>query len=256
MEHSKKIGLLWILAAVVFAGLFVIGIPILAKKIPFEKEKSWTESIELVDKHLICKNEKKNALLKKIVDRVYPQLPDDNAISIEVSVYRSDKINAFAFLGGRIYICEELLSKVESAEALAGVLAHEIGHVKRRHIMQSLIVRLMTYAGLVYLLGDSSAGQRIINSFLEMQYTKQKEIEADKDAVVRLKQAEISLSGLKSFFEYMGKQTNVPDFLSDHPGFTERLSLLEKESIHDSKPILSPEEWSELKTICKSEKGL
>ena len=50
-----------------------------------------------------------------------------------------DLVNAFTIPGGRIYIYKGLFEFCESAEQLAAVLAHEIGHVEKCHKVSKLI---------------------------------------------------------------------------------------------------------------------
>jgi predicted Zn-dependent protease len=75
---------------------------------------------------------------------------------------------------------------------VAGVLAHEIGHVRERHVMQGLLRQM----GLAVVLGgfDGSGGSSL-NSLLSTTYTRGSEREADDHSLKALKQANVSPVG-------------------------------------------------------------
>lgn len=93
-------------------------------------------------------------------------------------------VNAFALPGGQIFITRGLYARLENEDQLAGVLAHEIGHVRHRHasehmakgqLGQSLVGAVTVGAG------DYTAGQlaNMVNQMVQMKYSREDESESD-----------------------------------------------------------------------------
>jgi hypothetical protein len=65
--------------------------------------------------------------------------------------------NAFALPGGTVVVTDQLLELSPDDAALAGVLAHEIGHVEHRHLMRQLISGTVVGVVATLLAGDTSS---------------------------------------------------------------------------------------------------
>jgi Zn-dependent protease with chaperone function len=70
-------------------------------------------------------------------------------LPLRVAVVRRPEANAIALPGGRVYVFEGLVDKAENADELAGVIAHEIGHIAHRDGVRAV----MQAAGLSFLFG-------------------------------------------------------------------------------------------------------
>lgn len=92
--------------------------------------------------------------------------------------------NALALPGGHIVITDELLALMQGADdAVLGVLAHEYGHVRRRHGLQALVRLGMVSAATSVALGDFSAVLAGVPALLaHLGYSREAEREADADA--------------------------------------------------------------------------
>jgi beta-barrel assembly-enhancing protease len=184
--------------------------------------------------------------------------------SFSVSVVDSPVVNAFAAPGEQIVIMRGLLAKAESADEVAGVLAHEMGHGLELH-PESAIVRVLGLTAIMeFMLGGS--GGTIANLGLlltNLSYTRQGEREADAQALRVLKQAGIASRGFSDFFRRMAKtesdrkQDKSPDpvdatfnMLRSHPSLSERLAVVEAQPVYPATPALSQSEWLDLKSIC------
>src|SRR5262249_20810891 len=120
------------------------------------------------------------ALLSKVVQRLYPIYPTDANFPLKVDVIKGSTVNAYASLGGRIYIFDGLLKQVTSVEELAGVLAHEIEHVHHRDIIQGVVVRMVNVGLLQSIFTNVHAvGPVIAKMMLNMSFTREQESEAD-----------------------------------------------------------------------------
>ncbi len=252
ISNSKLKGLFWLSLGILVAGLIAVGLPALVAKIPWSIEKKWATRLGETSAIESCSSPAGDAALKKLLASVYPSLPNDQQIDIDLHIAKGDVINAFAHLGGQIFIYQGLLSEADSADEIAGILAHEISHVVHRHILQGLATRLLTFGALhVIFSGQLGTGGEILNLLLNLRFTREQEAEADHEGLLRLQKASISTLGYAHFFKKLEKLSNIPDFISDHP--PSELRAEEAKRINIEKPIevLTQDEWQSLKHICK-----
>ncbi len=130
---------------------------------------------------------------------------DAHGEDLDIQVANIEMVNAVALPGGKIIIFQGLLDEAKSPDELAGVLAHEIGHVRRRHVMQSLLRQM----GLSFLLGgiDGQAGGAL-NGLLSMAYGRDAERDADNWSIARMADAKIDPTDTAGFFTRMSGEEN------------------------------------------------
>jgi predicted Zn-dependent protease len=250
---DKRKGLIWVVVAIglgLFAALSFSG---LVREIPWSWEKRLSDRLSgLPGNHTCAVHQKSGEILLKIVKRLFPIEAEDSRVSIDVQVARDEDVNAYATLGGHIFVNEGLLTETQSPEEFAGVLAHEIEHVTHRHILESVVIRLATIQGISLVLsGNGVASQAgLADLFLRMSFSRVEEEEADEGALKRLNAAHVSNEGFKDFFERMQKSTSTPSFLSDHPSNLKRMKRIEGFKNGTTAPALDPDEWKSLKGIC------
>ncbi|MBS4096181.1 MAG: M48 family metallopeptidase [Sulfuricella sp.] len=148
-------------------------------------------------------------------------------------VAHSPEINAFAAPGGVVVVNTGLLRATDSAEELAGVLAHEIAHVELRHGLKAVFKNLGLRALLSLALGDYSgtlAGEATA-SLTEMKFSRDAENQADHAGLQRLAQAGIDPRAMPRFFTKLagkeGATAKLPALFSTHPLSDERRARLE-----------------------------
>jgi beta-barrel assembly-enhancing protease len=175
-------------------------------------------------------------------------LPD-----VSIDAYSIPVMNAWALPGGRIIVTSELIARADTAEEVAGVLAHEIGHVRELHAETQFVRQL----GIGVLSGLGSGGDGFATAFAILRYSRDDEREADAIARDIVEKAAIDPEGLRSFFKrvqaeepppFLGKLTNL---LETHPMTQERIDAIKPlpEGIV-ARPVLSGEDWEALKGIC------
>lgn len=126
--------------------------------------------------------------LQAYVNRVGQRLvanSDEPGMSFTFTVIDSPDINAFALPGGFIYINRGLLAYLENEAELAGVLAHEIGHVTASHHsrQQTAAVTNKMVATTAYVLtgsGDLASASNMYGTELISGYGRDMELEADE----------------------------------------------------------------------------
>jgi beta-barrel assembly-enhancing protease len=150
-----------------------------------------------------------------------------------VSRLDSPAVNAMALPGGYILTTRGLMSQPDlSEEELAGILAHEMGHVELGHSRKALVRsgRKQALFLVLSIVGRSPgmAGQ-LAGSLVELGISRESEIEADDFAVKLLGRAGYPPEGLLRFFQRARKFRRTPDwltFLSTHPAIDERIERL------------------------------
>ncbi len=254
-KASKIKGLAWVLAGVFVACAFGFGLSPFVRMIPWSVEKKISSlgGFDALGGEVCSGSPKNQALLKKLVSRLYPLDREDGRFSVDVKIVKDPSVKAFSQLGGKISVNSALLEKAESAEELAGVLAHEIVHVRQRHILEGFIVHLMTVEGIkaVFSSGGSMSNSRWADYFLHMGFSRSQETQADQGGLLRLQKAHINNQGFKNFFERMKESSSVPALLSDHPSDQNRSQMAEKFSNQNTTPIMTAEEWKSFQSYCR-----
>ncbi len=206
---------------------------------------------------LTCNNEAGLAALRKMEARLIEGR--EMEYDLDIRVFDNEMVNAFAAPGGQIVIVRGLLDKATSADAVAGVLAHEIGHVENRDATIGAL-RAAGSAGLLSMvLGDFSGGTLAVlvtEHLISTSYTREAEILADDFALEALHEAEVSSEGLASFFDYIlgleGGGPALPAYLNTHPPSQARAdkSRAHAETQSKTSSVLTDVEWRALKAIC------
>lgn len=180
--------------------------------------------------------------VKNIVDRLLAQVPPQ-PFDFNTNVLLHNSLNAFASPGGYIFVHTGLIMQVDHESELAGVLAHELAHSTQRHIasriqkMQKTSILSMAGALAGALLGGGSskgaavAGSLAAGQSAMLNYSRLDETEADEIGLQYLVAAGFKPVGMVGAFEKIrAKQwitgTDVPAYLSTHPGVTERINSL------------------------------
>ena len=104
---------------------------------PEEVQMGKEFSTEVESQFEIYENVEVTGYVQRVGNRLV-QVCDRKDIEYHFSVINKDELNAFALPGGYIYIYTGLLSELDDEAQLAGVLAHEIGHVTSRHATERL----------------------------------------------------------------------------------------------------------------------
>lgn len=163
---------------------------------------------------------------------------------IRVNIFETDPVNGLAAPDGRIFITRGFYNKYKAgdvtAEELASVIAHELGHValghsKRRMIdfsgQNALRVVLSSIIGrFIPIVGPWLAG--VIISMLTAKLSRRDEYEADAYASALLTKAGIGTGPQKSLFQKLDKlsagMNSAPAWLLSHPKTADRIAAIEE----------------------------
>ncbi len=161
----------------------------------------------------------------------------DRHLPYQFFIVNAEAVNAFAVPGGYIYVNRGLVERADNMSELAGVLAHEIGHVEERHSIEQMerVQSANLGLNLAYILlgrapsGVEQAAIGVGGNLVFARYSRGAEDEADAVAIPLLMNAGINPRGLLTFFdELIAEQQRSPSALeawfSTHPTTQERIA--------------------------------
>ena len=270
---KKKIVLDGLKSLSIFGGIFLLfylGLNLLSE----EKKTKWFYSDkktslisfeqeialgELVAAHIISA-QYKEPLTSKTIDsmmwavskRLQQQIPA-TAYDYTIVVLDDPQVNAFTIPGGNIYVFKGLISFCESPEQLAAVLAHEMGHVEKRHTVD----RLVREFGLSILFSVMTGGDSVLlydlyQTLISTGFSRSQEKEADQFALELLEDANISPKSIASFFRKLNRENlaynEKIELIMTHPHNNARIKAsLAYEVDVDFKEIPLDLNWEKIK---------
>ena len=251
-------GILVGIAAVL--ALFWYSLPTITKYaaslVPHEYEKKASDALfkDLGDIKVCTPQKEAKLALDKLIKRVYPIEASEKLEDLRIDIVKADPDmeNAFTLPGGRIILFQKLVKNARSPEDLAGILAHEIGHAKNRHILQKIIQALGFTAMFQLIGGDFSSALALdpstVLSIGSLSFDRGMETESDNFALERLKKSKIDPVYTAEFFK------RIPDLgmaiVSTHPGHEERIKRFSQKIDFKPAPVLTEKEWKALQAYC------
>jgi Zn-dependent protease with chaperone function len=182
----------------------------------------------------------------------------DMKVPLQAAVLNSSVKNAIALPGGRVYFFRGLLEVARSPDEVAGVMAHELGHVHHRDSLRKLLQAGGSSFLLGLLFGDVTGAGAVIfatRTLLDRAYTRKAEHRADGfaiDAMKRLGRSAVPMGEL--LVRITGKQgEKSSSILASHPFSEDRLERMKREAPQTPGPeLLTPAQWQALKAICRN----
>ena len=167
--------------------------------------------------------------------------PTNEKYPFQFKIVNDTAINAFALPGGFVYVNRGAIEAADNESQIAGVIAHEIGHVVLRHGTHQISRAYVAQAPLAILggvLGAGSVGSILgqlgigfgLNS-LFLKYSRDAESQADLMGTQILHDSGYDPRGMVDFFEKLQAQSKekTSQFFSDHPVPENRISNVQKE---------------------------
>ena len=202
----------------------------------------------------VCRTPASDAALAKLLDKLDPGTPQ-----VRAGIANIDMVNAVALPGERVLLFDGIVQQAKSPEELAGVLAHEIGHVRERHVMTAM----MRQFGLSILLAGADSGLASnVAGIATLGYSRAAEREADDYARARLAASDVSPLGAAGFFERMAKDAREEDtpavvgWIASHPSSRTRARDFRAAARKDRPypPVLTAAEFAALKSACRQDR--
>jgi predicted Zn-dependent protease len=174
-----------------------------------------------------------NERVEGVLDRIVAICDRKDLVYI-IKVFDEDPINAVSLPGGYVYVFRGLIDKVKSDDELAGVIAHEVGHITARHgvkRMQAAYAAMALQVASIPAGGNVAGGVSLAINSLFMAYSQEDEFEADRLAVKYLKKAGYDPQGMVTFFETLkAEQEKEPlnqyGYWRTHPYISQRIAVV------------------------------
>jgi predicted Zn-dependent protease len=153
---------------------------------------------------------------------------------ITLTVIESQTINAFATIGGYIYVTTGLIGLCDNEEELAGVMGHELAHITRRHVAKRMEKEKYLNIGMLAavlagaLVGSPAlmVGGMASAQAVALKYSRDDEAEADRVGSTTADKAGYSGMGISEFLKKLrvgGRDTTIPQYLVTHPFHEDRI---------------------------------
>lgn len=196
-------------------------------------------------------------VLRKVASRLLSVI-DDGKDPWEYSfdVIDSKEVNAFALPGGPTFFFTGLLDKLSTEDQLAGVLAHELTHVRREHWAYAYADNQKRALGINLLLIFTKASSTVGNIasigndlLFNLPFSRKHEKEADEQGLDMMVKAGYNPTGMKQVFEMLSKVSGgskPPEWLSDHPDDKNRIKNMQEriDNMHKTFPPQKPLPWA------------
>lgn len=196
------------------------------------------------------------------VDSILTSICNANGIDrkeIKLHVIKSDEINAFAFPNKHLVVFTNLVADCQNEAELAGVMAHELAHIQKHHVMKKLIKEV----GLSALISIASGGsseiiRQLAKTISSTAYDRSLESEADLKAIDYLIEAHINPIPFADFLSRLGNdegdKPNALTWISTHPDSKARAEKIIEYAAgkkQEHEPVLTKETWDKLKDEVK-----
>lgn len=248
LERKWGVALGALVALIVgLAALYNYGLPVLADKVaervPIDYEvRLGNHALQWLDGNGFFQPSKldaaKQTVLRDGFARLRRGLPQEQHMQLAFRAAPRIGPNALALPGGTIVLTDELVKLSQSPEEVLAVLAHEIGHIERRHALRQLVQGSITAAIAATLAGDAATMSSAVAGFpvllAQTKYSRDFETEADDFGFGLLKANGISPN---AFADIMGRMSSdgrsgegegeaepSSGFLSTHPVTEERIA--------------------------------
>jgi predicted Zn-dependent protease len=154
---------------------------------------------------------------------------DRPEIPYTFQIVEDDAINAFATMGGYVYVTTGLMAAADTEAELASVIGHEIGHIAGKHAVKQMRQAAITQ-GITGALGVNR--DRLVNIgtqiALQLPASRSDEYEADRHGFFSMGRAGYDQSEMVSFMQKLIRRGSPPEFLSTHPNAANRVAELQE----------------------------
>lgn len=263
-RHAHPVLVLGVIAVALVMGAW-LAIPhvagALARGLPLEWEEQFGDAA--VESMVPAARRVTDPRVTQPVESIVARLAaaQESPFRFRVVVAADSQVNAFAAPGGRMVVNTGLVRFADNADELAGVIAHEMEHVRRRHVTVSLFQRLSLQVLLAIMVGEAGGvlggGAEVASRLGSLSFSRDAEREADAGGAALLRAAGIEPRAMLTFLERMRtrESSSMPELLSTHPAPGARVEELRRRLASSPAtapnttlaPALSPEVWIQLR---------
>jgi predicted Zn-dependent protease len=266
-----------VISLILFFSSLILGVVLIfinaqsiARSLPFETEQRFIRPYEEMasyftrDNKLPPRHAEIEAYLSHLSAKLGEAMEMPESYTLSIHYLDSDMINAFAMLGGHVFVTRGLLGALDSENSLSLVLAHELAHVKHRDPLAGMGRGLALQLIFSFITGQSGRGSTIAASGGELgllHFSRDQEAEADVAGMRALYQYYGHVEGADGLFKLLIENNSIEKryatdselssdveealqgWLSSHPELDERLggmNRLAKEERWPTKGKLTP----------------
>lgn len=176
----------------------------------------------------LYRNSQVNNYVRQIGQRLVAS-SDRSDIPYTFQVVDDNGINAFATMGGFVYINTGTIKAAANEAELASVIGHEMGHIGGKHALKQMRQKalesgLLTAAGL-----DRNQAVAIgVQVARNLPRSRKNEFDADQRGLRTLTRAGYAQSAMPAFMQKLASKGSTPGFLSTHPATGDRIEALKR----------------------------
>ncbi len=248
------------------AAVFLVGIPLAAAPIagavpaPYRAQIadiSWSQVNEFTE---YCDDSDEAArILNEMAHRMMTASDVPRRDDIWITIVDAGMPNAFALPDDSIIVTDDLIQLAHHPDELTGVIAHEIAHVERNHVMKNVIRQMGAGIFFDIVFGGAGAGQAIAIASVNLaglRYSRGDEQDADARGLDYLETAGIDPGGLARLFDRFQEMADeegvgeFPTLFSSHPATPERAAAARARAREGLEPSLSDRDWRIVRQAC------
>jgi Zn-dependent protease with chaperone function len=253
-------------AAWSIAALFLVGVPFAADPIARYMPAQYREQIgdvawaQVDNFSQYCDDsDEAEAILNGVAYRMMEASDVAQRDQIWITLVDAPIPNAFALPDNSIIVTDELIAMAEHPDEVVAVIAHEIAHIERNHVMQGIVRQIGAGIFFDVMFGGAGAGQAIALSSMNLaglRYTRDDETEADTRGFAFLDAAGINPGPIAALFERLSEMMQerergeFPAILSSHPANSERAAAARARARPDLPPSLDERQWAIVRQAC------
>lgn len=156
------------------------------------------------------------------------------AFNYKIRIIRKENLHAFAVPGGYLYFNTGMINYLNNGAQFAGLMAHQIAHIDRRHITQNLEQKYHIDQLIEVIWQNNPAllaeiTRRLTLGTNDFKFGSAHEYEADEYAVKYISSTDYDSRGIADFFyklELAASENNIPEFLKEHPNPGKRFETI------------------------------
>lgn len=209
--------------------------------------------------------QKRQQWLENLAGQLRPLAGLADSFPLSVHWMNSPEVNAFATLGGHMVITQGLIDSVQSENALAMVMGHELGHLRNRDpivgLSSGVILSLALASITGQYTGQGGVSGKAASVFSQLQFSRRQEQAADRIGIEVVARHYGQLQDAEGFFAQLDQDsdsrlTRLAVFASTHPGTRGRIEAIQAARAELTASGRKPGKPTPLPEFMQGEEGL
>lgn len=200
-----------------------------------------------------CRTPEGDAALQRLMRKLAGSDPRLRRAAAVVT--KRNMVNALTLADDRILVTSAIIEQAGSSDEIAGILAHELGHVAHRHVLRGAAAGVLIKLLMTAFTGSHGEILGYAHDLTALAHSRRFEAEADAAAVEYLRGAHISTQDFGAFFRRMGNDSPQgaawARYLSAHPPSAEREAMMLQTPVSHPQPAMPATDWQALQAICR-----